>query len=107
MATRKNTTKDETPARDTERAAALRKAYQSAEKRLKDAHEEEWNALLDEEYASAGLEVRRRLTEDEKAAREQAKNEEKRRKLLEKLAALDGVPVSTVEESLSGDPFAA
>lgn len=94
-------------ARDTERDKALRKAYQTAEKRLKESHQDEWTALLEEEYANAGLSVRRRLNEDEKAAREQEKIEAKRQKLLAQLADLDGVPVAVVEEQVDGDPFAA
>lgn len=107
MATRKTATDTTATVKDTERDKALRKAYQAAEKRLKAMYEEAWNRLLEEEYANAGLEVRRRLTEDEKAAREQAAIEAKRQKLLAKLAELEGIPVSTATEAAGGDPFAA
>ena len=110
MATRKTAAKPTATTevvRDSERDKALRKAYQTAEKRLKEFHQDEWTALLEEEYANAGLTVRRRLNEDEKAAKEQEKIDAKRRALLQKLADLDGVPVAVVEEQVTGDPFAA
>lgn len=89
MATRKKAV--DAPVEDTtDRSAAMRKAYQQAEARLKETHAEEWNALLTEEYASAGLEVRRRLTDEERAARAAAKVEAKRQKLIAALNALDG-----------------
>ena len=93
-------------AEEANRDALMRSCYQQAIKQLKANHEDEWNALLDSAYAGAGLEVRRRLTEDEKAAREAAKLEEKRAKLLAALAEVDekmgAQPLFEVE-----DPFAS
>ena len=74
-----------------ERSAKMRLAYQTAERRLKEAHHDEWNTLLTAAYAEEGLEVRRRLTDEEKEAREQARIAEKRAKLLAQLQALDGL----------------
>lgn len=89
MATRK---KVDVAGTKTERDTKMRAAYQSAIATLKANHADEWNALLDAAYADAGLEVRRRLTDEEKAAREQAKIEAKKEKLLAQLAEL-GVAV--------------
>ena len=93
-------TTTEAPAKDTERDTAMRACYQRALAELKDRHEDEWNELLDSEYASAGLDVRRRLTDEQRAQREAEKVEAKRQKLL---AALNALPETTA--AVSADPF--
>lgn len=54
-----------------------RAAYGRATTRLREMHREDFDSLLAEEYASAGLTVRRRLTEAERAEREAAKEAER------------------------------
>jgi hypothetical protein len=93
-----------TPA-EVDRDRKMRAAYQSAERALKEAHPEEWNGLLDAAYAEQGVEVRRRLTDEERAEREAAKIEAKRQKLLAQLAELNGQEPFAFEAA--GDPFAA
>lgn len=96
--------------RDAERDSQMRAAYQSAIATLKANHNDEWNSLLNDEYASRGLEVRRRLTEEERVSRAAAKIEERRQKLLDKLAALEGdqPTLSLVEDDDAvADPFAS
>jgi len=89
----------------------MREAYQSAIATLKANHNDEWNALLNEEYAKRDLDVRRRLTEEERQARAAAKIEERRQALLAKLAELGGDPRTTplyaVGEDVTADPFAS
>ena len=67
--------------------AEVRKAYGKATAALREAHREEFDALLEAEYEKAGLEVRRRLTADERAARDAAKAAEREAKRQAKVAA--------------------
>jgi len=100
-----------TAKRDSDRDVQMREAYQSAIATLKANHNDEWNALLNEEYAKRDLDVRRRLTEEERQARAAAKIEERRQALLAKLAELGGDPRTTplyaVGEDVTADPFAS
>ncbi len=68
------------------------KAYGAATTRLRDAHRDEFNALLEEEYKALGLTPRRRRTaeeiEAEAKAKEQIKAERAETKRLEKIAKL-------------------
>lgn len=109
--TKAKTTEAQVDPGKSERDAKMRAAYQRAEKRLKEAFPDEWNSLLTEEYALAGVEVRRRLTDEEREAREAAKVEEKRQRLLKQLADLGGIPevlpLEPSEDEVAGDPFAA
>lgn len=77
-----------TPAPDNSR----NKAYTAATTRLRDAHRDEFNAFLEEEYGKMGLAPRKRRTpeeiEAEKAAQAQVKAEKAERKRQEKIAAL-------------------
>lgn len=57
--------------------AEVRKAYGKATAALREAHREEFDRLLAAEYEAAGLEVRRRLTPEERAARDAAKEAER------------------------------
>ncbi len=97
MAARKTTTavaeKAAKPV-DKERNASLRKAYAQADKALRDAYPEEWKTLLEAALREHGVsDVRRRLTAEEKAAREEAKRQEKIARLKEQIAALGGEPL--------------
>jgi hypothetical protein len=68
------------------------KAYGAATTRLRDAHRDEFNTLLEEEYKALGLTPRRRRTaeeiEAEKEAKAQVKAEQAERKRQEKIAKL-------------------
>ena len=60
------------------------KAYTKAAARLREAHQEEFDRLLAEEYEAIGAVPRRRKTEEEKAAEAAAREEEKQRRKREK-----------------------
>lgn len=93
-----------------ERDANMRRAYQQAEAALKANHADEWNALLTQAYTDNGVtDVRRRLTDDERAAREQEKVEARKARLLAQLEALGGAPVATPLVAVPdlADPFSA
>ena len=71
---------------------ARNKAYTAATTALRDAHRDEFNALLEAEYGKLGLTPRRRRTaeeiEAEAAAKAQVKAERAEQKRLQKIAAL-------------------
>ena len=67
--------------------AEVRKAYGKATAALREAHKEEFLALLEAEYAKAGLTVRRRLTAEQRAERDAAKAAEREAKKAAKAAA--------------------
>ena len=81
------------------------KAYGAATTRLRDAHRDEFNALLEEEYKALGLTPRRRRTaeeiEAEAAAKEQVRSEKAEMKRIEKIAKLQAEMDSLL------NPFAA
>lgn len=52
-------------------------ARAAAEKKLRENHREELEALIDAEYEAAGIERRRRLTDEERAEKEAAEAAEK------------------------------
>ena len=89
------------------------KAYGVATTRLRDAHRDEFNALLGEEYMALGLTPRRRRTAEEidaeKSAKEQVKAEKAETKRLQKIAALQAEIAAlagvTVEDADPGDPI--
>jgi hypothetical protein len=62
-------------------------AYLAAEQKLKALHKEEFEALIDAEFAAAGIERKRRLTEEERAAKEAREAEEKALKAAAKAEA--------------------
>lgn len=67
--------------------AEVRKAYGKATARLREAHREDFDRMLVEEYEAAGLEVRRRLTAEERAVRDAEKAAEREAKRQAKAAA--------------------
>jgi hypothetical protein len=73
--------------KDLDSAKEQRACYGRATSALRDAHREEFDALLTAEYATAGLEVRRRLSEEERAAKAAAEAEAKAAKAEEKRLA--------------------
>jgi hypothetical protein len=95
--------------KDAERSAALRKAYGDATSELRAAHHEEFTALLAAKYAAAGLEVRPRLSAEERAEKEaaeaQVRAEKAERKRLEKIAKLQAEIAALAGESDPLDVF--
>ncbi len=78
---------------DTEKKDNSRnKAYAAATTRLRDLNREQFNLLLEEEYAALGLKPRRRRTPEEIAAEAASKAREKAEKAefkrIQKIAAL-------------------
>ena len=49
-----------------DRKVLIHKAYVSAQKKLRNAHQDEFHKLLEAEYADLGIEVRKRLTGERK-----------------------------------------
>jgi molecular chaperone GrpE (heat shock protein) len=86
---------------------AQRAAYGKATQRLRDAHRADFDRFLTEEYAAAGVEVRRRLSDEERAARkaeaEQARRDRAYEKAQAKIAALREALAKAQEDAL---PFA-
>ena len=78
------------------------KAYGAATTRLRDAHREEFNTLLAEEYKALGLAPRIRRTpeqiEAERAAKEQVKAEREQTKRLQKIAKLQAEIAALAED---------
>lgn len=60
-------------------------AYNAAWSRLRQAHREEYDALIDEEFAKRGLERRRRATSQQRAEREEKARKEKTERAFDKL----------------------
>ena len=87
------------------------KAYTAASTRLREAHRDEFNALLEEEYGKLGLAPRRRRTpeeiEAEKAAKAAVKAEKAEQKRLQKIAAYEEAIAALKAESAPdpGDPI--
>lgn len=74
----KSTTKNDTPeGRLLDRMATQRACYGRATTELRARHEGEFADLLAAEYAAAGITVKRRLTEAERIARDEAKAQAK------------------------------
>jgi hypothetical protein len=106
---------DSTPdAGKKEKDTLARKAYGEAMAALRDAHRDEFEALLSAKQAAYGVEVRRRLSPAEraeraaaeaveKAAKAEAKRQAKIRALEEQIAALTGGEQAPV---VSDDPLA-
>ena len=61
------------------------KAYGKAMSRLREAHRDEFDALVMEEYEAVGLTYRKRATAEERAEREEAERTAKAKARLEKL----------------------
>jgi hypothetical protein len=85
------------------------RAYSAATRDLRDAHAEEFRGLLAKHYEALGLEVRPRLTDEERAVRDAARAAEKVAKaearkqakidrLRAEIEALDGGDSGPVDE---------
>lgn len=94
--------KDNTENVDPKPDNSRNKAYGAATTRLRDAHREEFNALLAEEYKALGLAPRIRRTpeqiEAERAAKEQVRAEREATKRLQKIAKLQAEIAALAEE---------
>lgn len=90
---------------------ARNKAYTEAARRLRDLNREQFNLLLEEEYAKLGLTPRRRRTPEEIAAEAEAKAqvraEKAERKRQEKIARLQAeIEALNAEPEVDpGDPI--
>lgn len=88
---------------------ARNKAYAAATTRLRDLNREQFNLLLEEEYAALGLTPRRRRTaeeiEAEKAAKEIIRAEKAEMKRRERIARLQA-EIAALEGSEEDDPMA-
>lgn len=69
-----------------DRKVLIHKAYVSAQKKLRNAHQDEFHKLLEAEYADLGIEVRKRLTGERKRQRDIEK-------LREQLSNLESQPI--------------
>lgn len=88
--TNAETNADPNPPEPAERTSSQR--YTAAEKRLRENHQAEFLALLEEEYAMDGLRYQRRLTPEEKAARARAERKARlEAEIAERLARLEAL----------------
>lgn len=84
--TKKN---DTTPKADNTKQKAEPNPYATAQRRLREAHLDEFNALVSEEYAKVGKTYKPRPTEEQKQAKEAAEKAERERKAAERKAERD------------------
>lgn len=87
--------------------AETRAAYGRATTRLREKHRADFDAMLAEEYAAAGLVVRRRLTAEERAEREAAKAAERAAKEAAKKQAKIDALKAELAALTEDDEFAA
>jgi hypothetical protein len=71
-------------------------ARSAADRRLREAHRDEWEALMTEEHAKRGLAWSRRATPEERAERERLEREAKVRARIEREAEKLGMKVNFV-----------
>lgn len=70
-----------------ERDAQVRAAYTAATTRLRNIHRSEFERLLSEEYANAGVEVKIRLTDEQRRERDAQRAADRKAKADERKAA--------------------
>jgi hypothetical protein len=86
-----------------DKGSARNKAYGAATTALRDTHRAEFALLLEQEYAKAGLTLRRRKTAEERAVEQAVKDAEKaiaaEQKRLQKIADLEAQIAAIKAES--------
>lgn len=75
-------------------------ARSAAERRLREAHHEEFVALMSEEYAKRDLTWKRRLTAEERQERERARKQAKSLEKISELADAAGLTVDDLTSAL-------